>query len=145
VLFAVRFFSDRFGLLLLALVGAAVSAFLMAQLYHPGMLDPTRIYEGTDTRAFELLIGAALACVRPTAFPRFRSRTSVRRLLALDVAGAAGLVAIFVLVTKTTFSTASLTPTGSFSFRSRPLRLLAPLCTRQARLPRSWGPGHCAG
>ena len=39
---------------------AAASAASMALLYHPGT-DPSRIYYGTDTRAFELLIGAALA------------------------------------------------------------------------------------
>src|ERR1700729_2609771 len=39
---------------------AAASAALMAALYQPGP-DPTRIYEGTDTRAAGLLIGAALA------------------------------------------------------------------------------------
>src|SRR5690348_15756796 len=102
VLFAVRFLSDRQGVLLLALLGSAASAVLMAHLYHPGSLDPTRIYEGTDTRAFELLIGAALACVRPTAFPRFRSRVSVRRVLLLDVLGVAGLIATFILVGTTT-------------------------------------------
>jgi peptidoglycan/LPS O-acetylase OafA/YrhL len=39
---------------------AAASAGLMAALYQPGP-DPTRVYEGTDTRAAGLLIGAALA------------------------------------------------------------------------------------
>ncbi|MGE5135478.1 MAG: acyltransferase family protein [Gemmatimonadota bacterium] len=39
---------------------AAVSAIDMAVRYHAGY-DPTRVYEGTDTRAFGLLIGAALA------------------------------------------------------------------------------------
>jgi peptidoglycan/LPS O-acetylase OafA/YrhL len=112
VLFAVRFLWDRLGLLVLALLGSAASAILMGHLFHPGTFDPTRVYEGTDTRAFELLLGAALACVRPTAFPRFRSRVSVRRVLVLDVLGAAGLVAIFVLVAKTSFSTAFLYPWG---------------------------------
>ena len=39
---------------------AAASAALMAAIYQPGP-DPTRVYEGTDTRAAGLLIGAALA------------------------------------------------------------------------------------
>ncbi len=39
---------------------AAASTALMLVLYQPG-LDPTRVYEGTDTRAGGLLIGAALA------------------------------------------------------------------------------------
>jgi peptidoglycan/LPS O-acetylase OafA/YrhL len=112
VLFAVRFLSDRLGVLLLALLGSAASAALTAHLFHPGTLDPTRIYEGTDTLAFELLLGAALACVRPTAFPRFGSRVSVRRVLVLDVLGVAGLVAVFVLVGTTTPFTAFLYPYG---------------------------------
>ncbi len=44
---------------------AAVSAVTMALLYRPGY-DPTRVYEGTDTRAFALLIGSALAFVWPS-------------------------------------------------------------------------------
>ena len=40
--------------------GGRVGRWPMAALYQPG-LDPTRVYEGTDTRAFGLLIGAALA------------------------------------------------------------------------------------
>ena len=46
------------------LVLAAASAVLMAVLYHPGF-DSTRVYDGTDTRAFGLLIGAAMAMVWP--------------------------------------------------------------------------------
>jgi peptidoglycan/LPS O-acetylase OafA/YrhL len=56
---------------------AAASAIEMALLYHRGA-DTSRIYYGTDTRAFELLIGATLALVvtnRPDHSPR------VRRLL----------------------------------------------------------------
>src|SRR5262249_16249112 len=41
------------------------SIFAMAYLYSPGV-DPTRVYEGTDTRAFGLLIGAILALAWPT-------------------------------------------------------------------------------
>jgi peptidoglycan/LPS O-acetylase OafA/YrhL len=44
---------------------AAASALLMLHLYQPG-LDPTRIYEGTDTRASGLLIGAVLALLWPS-------------------------------------------------------------------------------
>ena len=41
-------------------LGAVASALAMAALYRPGA-DPNRVYYGTDTRAFELLLGAALA------------------------------------------------------------------------------------
>ncbi|ROS31419.1 acyltransferase family protein [Cellulomonas sp. PhB150] len=44
----------------LALAGALASALLMALRYHPGD-DPTRVYYGTDTHAFGLLLGASAA------------------------------------------------------------------------------------
>ncbi|MED3797965.1 acyltransferase family protein [Lysinibacillus capsici] len=44
--------------------GALCSAFVMALLYQPGA-DPSRVYYGTDTRCFELLIGCWLALVWP--------------------------------------------------------------------------------
>jgi len=45
-------------------IGAICSALLMAALYQPGA-DPSRVYYGTDTRCFELLIGCWLALVWP--------------------------------------------------------------------------------
>ncbi|MGJ7911264.1 acyltransferase family protein [Neobacillus sp. LXY-1] len=44
--------------------GAICSALLMGLLYEPGA-DPSRVYYGTDTRSFELLIGSWLALVWP--------------------------------------------------------------------------------
>jgi peptidoglycan/LPS O-acetylase OafA/YrhL len=43
-------------------IGALISAALMGILYNPDA-DPSRIYYGTDTRCFELLIGSFLAIV----------------------------------------------------------------------------------
>ncbi|WP_446935710.1 acyltransferase family protein [Lysinibacillus fusiformis] len=45
-------------------IGAICSALLMAILYQPGA-DPSRVYYGTDTRCFELLIGCWLALIWP--------------------------------------------------------------------------------
>ena len=81
-----------------ALVLAAASAIEMALLYHPGY-DPTRVYEGTDTRAFGLLIGAAVAMVYPTRRGGRTLSAGSRRLL--DVAGLAGLVVVVLLVWRT--------------------------------------------
>ncbi len=53
----------RLGATILGL--ALASGILMAILYSPG-LDPSRVYYGTDTRALELLVGAALATVWPS-------------------------------------------------------------------------------
>jgi peptidoglycan/LPS O-acetylase OafA/YrhL len=77
---------------------AIASAILMAVLYHPS-LDPSRVYYGTDTRASELLFGAALAMVWP-------SRKLSRRIAAgarntLDGLGALGLLAIALMIWQT--------------------------------------------
>jgi peptidoglycan/LPS O-acetylase OafA/YrhL len=93
----------------LTLVLAAASAVEMALLYHPGF-DLTRIYEGTDTRAFGLLFGAALAMVWPSRALTTRASAGARRIL--DLAGAAGLVAIAVLVWRENAYSAFLYPYG---------------------------------
>ncbi len=54
-------------LLGVALGLAAVSAVLMAVLYVPGA-DPSRVYYGCDTRAFSVLLGAALAIMWPLGY-----------------------------------------------------------------------------
>jgi peptidoglycan/LPS O-acetylase OafA/YrhL len=99
----------RGRLALLTLGLAAISAVVMALTYHPGY-DPTRAYEGTDTRAFGLLIGAALAMVWPSKLPRVASRAAVRN--ALDIAAIAGLVVIGLLVSRTNPFSAFLYPWG---------------------------------
>ncbi len=73
---------------------ATASAVMMIHLYQPG-LDPTRVYEGTDTRAFGLLIGAVLALVWPAGRMREPGR-AVR--LGLDGAGVAGLAVIGLMI-----------------------------------------------
>jgi peptidoglycan/LPS O-acetylase OafA/YrhL len=77
---------------------AAVSAGLMVAFYHPGY-DPTRVYDGTDTRAFALLIGAALAIALPSR--KMPAQLSQRRRLRLDGLGAAGLIVIALLIWRT--------------------------------------------
>jgi peptidoglycan/LPS O-acetylase OafA/YrhL len=81
------------------LVLAAASVAAMVALYHPGY-DPTRVYDGTDTRAFALLIGAALAFACPSS--RLAADVSSRRRRILDGVGAAGLITIGVLIWRTT-------------------------------------------
>ena len=80
------------------LVLAAASAVEMVVLYHPSF-DATRIYDGTDTRAFGLLFGAALAMVWPS---RGLTKNIVPRARTiLDAAGIAGLLTVFLLVRHT--------------------------------------------
>ena len=98
-------------LALLTLAGAAGSAVVMGHLYHRGY-DPTRAYEGTDTRAFGLLIGAALAMVWPTRISRSSLRRSVHSPALLDLAGVAGLIVILVLVWRTSSLSPFIYPRG---------------------------------
>ena len=69
------------------LILAAFSALAMALEYSPG--DPSLVYYGTDTHAFALLIGAALALAFPLATVMSLPTAQVRRL---DAAGVVGLV-----------------------------------------------------
>lgn len=85
-------------LALVTVILAGASALEMALLYHPG-LDPTRVYEGTDTRAFGLLLGAALAMVWPREVLGERIAAGARRIL--DGAGTIGLAVIVVMVWRT--------------------------------------------
>ena len=82
----------------LTLAAAALSATAMALLYQPGV-DPTRVYEGTDTRAFGLLVGAALAMVWPSR--HLREDLSFWRRQFLNGAGVVGLVIIALLIWQT--------------------------------------------
>src|SRR5919106_2330346 len=94
-----RYVPGRYTLACLTLVGAALSAAAMILIYQPGV-DPTRVYEGTDTRAFGLLIGAALAMVWPSRKLR-ADRINRRVCLLIDGAGVVGLVVIGILIWRT--------------------------------------------
>ncbi|AIG26034.1 acetyltransferase [Brevibacillus laterosporus] len=95
----IRFTNPTCGkLALYLLIGAAVSFGTMVLLYDPNT-DPSRVYYGTDTRAFGFLIGAALALAWPSrilATPLSRKGTVV-----LDVVGAIGgaIVAYMIVFT----------------------------------------------
>jgi peptidoglycan/LPS O-acetylase OafA/YrhL len=99
LLLGLRFVPGRYRLAGLTLAGAALSAAAMALIYQPGV-DPTRVYEGTDTRAFGLLVGAALAMVWPSR--RLRADAiSLRGRLGLDGIGVVGLAVIGLLILRT--------------------------------------------
>ncbi len=86
----------RIGLAL-CLGGVLASAALMAALYHPGG-DPTRVYFGTDTRAFDLLAGAAIAML---AAARAQPGPRARRLLHTAALPAAAGLGVFWVVAGT--------------------------------------------
>ncbi|WP_027094269.1 acyltransferase family protein [Cohnella thermotolerans] len=90
-----KFVPQRGKLAGLMIAGAAASAIAMALLYSPDA-DPSRVYYGTDTRVFGLLIGAALAVVWPSAKLPEDVRPRVR--IGLDIAGAVALALVLYMM-----------------------------------------------
>ena len=86
-----------------ALVAAAVSAVAMAALYDPAA-DTTRIYYGTDTRAFSFLMGAWLALLPAGSVERLADDS--RTVTAFEAAGAVGLLGLALVVVLTNDYTA---------------------------------------
>ncbi|MFD2172176.1 acyltransferase family protein [Tumebacillus lipolyticus] len=98
LLFGLRFVPRPGRLAGLMLIGATASALAMAILFVPGN-DPSRVYYGTDTRAFGLLFGAALAVVWPSR--KLTSNVSTRSRRILDLLGGAGLLVVLLMIWKT--------------------------------------------
>ncbi len=98
VLAGLRFVRSKKALIAFTLLVAVASAVEMGLLYSPDG-NPTRVYDGTDTRAFALLIGAALALALPRARTLAPVGPGARRLL--EVTGAVALVGLFVMFWQT--------------------------------------------
>ncbi|NOU88562.1 acyltransferase family protein [Paenibacillus sp. LMG 31460] len=98
LVFVLRFTPRRGQLIMFTLIGAAASVLAMALVYNANM-DPSRVYFGTDTRAFALLVGAALAMLWPSHnLPALVTRKS---RLMLDIVGGTGLIGILLMIWKT--------------------------------------------
>lgn len=115
---------------------ALVSIILMAVLYRPGF-DMTRVYEGTDTRAFGLLFGAALAMVWPSR--RLSANIPVRARNQLDAIGVAALLVIGLLIWQTDQFSAFLYRGGLVILSVATVALVAVLAHPGARLGRILG------
>lgn len=94
----IRFAPRRGKLLLSILVLASISAMAMTLKYVPGE-DPSRVYYGTDTRAFAILIGAALA-VGWSSW-KLNEKISPAARTTLDMIGALGLLVLVILIHRT--------------------------------------------
>lgn len=79
--------------MLILMAGAIASAVAMALLYDPNNLN--RVYYGTDTRMFAILIGAGMAFIWP-AYKLKDNITQAHRTI-LDAVGLASLLAIVYL------------------------------------------------
>jgi peptidoglycan/LPS O-acetylase OafA/YrhL len=118
---------------------AVVSAVVMAVLYEPS-LDPSRVYYGTDTRAAELLVGAALAMVWPSRKLTRAVTAGARRLL--DGMGVVGLAVILLMVWRTSQYDSFLYRGGFLLLALATALLVAALAHPACRLGAvvGWGP-----
>lgn len=92
---------SRKKVILLIAALTLVSAALMALLFDPTVgSDPSRVYYGTDTRAFSLLLGALLAFVWPANMVKLNQDASLALpiRIAIDSVGVAMLVFIVLLI-----------------------------------------------
>ncbi|WP_010291049.1 acyltransferase family protein [Kurthia massiliensis] len=95
MLLALKFTKSSGKLALLVMLLSVVSAELMAFLYTPTE-DPSRVYYGTDTRAFSLLIGAALAIVWPSR--RLKPNVTEQMRRALNITGAVAFAGMLLFI-----------------------------------------------
>jgi peptidoglycan/LPS O-acetylase OafA/YrhL len=115
---------------------AITSAVAMAVIYQPG-LDPSRVYYGTDTRAFALLTGAVLAMVWPSH--KLSAEISSRSRLFLDAAGAVALLAVLYMIWQSNQYQTTLYYGGLFLFSIISAVLVAVLAHPASSLGRVFG------
>lgn len=101
---------------------AFISALLMAILYRTRQ-DPSRVYYGTDTRMFSILLGAALAVVWPSTALRKDLPTNLR--LLLDVIGGGALMLLCLMFMQMTGESALVYRGGMFFFSVLSMILVA--------------------
>jgi peptidoglycan/LPS O-acetylase OafA/YrhL len=113
-----------------------VSAIAMLLIYSPG-IDPSRVYYGTDTRAQELLVGAALATIWPSR--QLTKRITLGARNTIDALGLAGLVGVFVMFATSSEFSPFLYRGGFFLLSIFTALLVAALAHPAARLGRVLG------
>lgn len=95
MLLALKFVPSKGKLAVLILLLSFVSTEAMAFMFTPNE-DPSRVYFGTDTRAFSILLGAALAIVWPSAKLSANVTSDLKR--TLNIAGILSLLALLLMM-----------------------------------------------
>ncbi|WP_196426567.1 acyltransferase family protein [Lysinibacillus cavernae] len=101
LLLGLRFVHNRKLFIGFILVGTLASALGMAYLYQPGLMDTSRVYFGTDTRAFALLIGAALALCFPSKMFEGNVANNKYLRISLDIVGGISCAILFWMIWQT--------------------------------------------
>lgn len=99
-----KFVKNRGKMFLTVTALAILSAIWMAILYVPGQ-DPTRVYYGTDTRIFSILLGTALAYIWPSSRLKMTIPPKAKRTLNIIgfVSLALLILSFFTISDGTTF------------------------------------------
>ncbi|WP_176222227.1 acyltransferase family protein [Tuberibacillus sp. Marseille-P3662] len=95
LLLGLRFIPKCKWLICAIVLVALISVLDMAFLHQPGLMDTSRVYYGTDTRAFSLLIGAVLALCLSSEKLTGKVTNNKRLRITFDTVGIAGLVILF--------------------------------------------------
>lgn len=85
----------RKPLVIITMIIATASALAMGIMYEPGT-DPSRVYYGTDTRAFSLLIGAILAFLWPSH--KLSTKVPKQLRLSMDLIGIISLITLLFMI-----------------------------------------------
>jgi peptidoglycan/LPS O-acetylase OafA/YrhL len=101
LLLGLRFVHKRKLLIGIILIGVLVSALGMGFLYQPGLMDTSRVYFGTDTRAFALLIGVTLALCLPSQMFMGKIADNKCLRILLDIVGTTSLAILIWMIYET--------------------------------------------
>ncbi|HLO11829.1 MAG TPA: acyltransferase family protein, partial [Pseudoneobacillus sp.] len=94
ILLLLKFVKNRKFIFLLLIIGSIISAIRMMLMYDPN-LDPSRVYYGTDTRIFSLIIGASFAFISPNQ----QIKASKIKKWAYEILGIIGFSVFLLMVT----------------------------------------------
>mgnify|MGYP000844607741 FL=1 len=136
----IKIFKKRTKLSNAVFIAALCSAVLMAVLYKPGE-DPSRVYYGTDTRAFELLIGGWLAIIYPIK-KTYTGKISTRQKNKLNITSAITLSIFIISVVFVNEYNSFLYRGGMLLFSLNAAVLIACICHSKSYLGHllSWKP-----
>lgn len=118
----IKFFKKKQPIIDTILIMILFSALEMAFMYHVGE-DPSRVYYGTDTRMFSILIGAGLAVVWPST--SLKKQLSLKPRLVLDGIGFGSLLLLALMFTKMTGENELVYRGGMFFFSLAAMILVA--------------------
>lgn len=102
ILLLLKLTKKRWQSAIILFIGAILSAVEMAVLYNPATVN--RVYYGTDTRAFALLLGASLAFIWP--IHRLPDNINRSNKFALDLVGLAAMALMVYMYVTTSGSDA---------------------------------------